>query len=98
MNFKTLFSYFSNNNAKIRFLEFGLVFVFIGLFMAVSIFYKDEKRYVVLFDALKADDVIKVIKELEKDGIEYKLNSDCTIKVPQNIDLFIKKPTTEGRT
>jgi len=46
---------------------------------------KTNDRYEVLFDSLSSSDAAKVIEQLEKDNIPYKLENDNVIKVPKNV-------------
>jgi len=56
------------------------------IFLIVYTAKKDEKsNYKVLFDSLNSSDAAKVIGQLEKDKIPYKVEDNNVIKVPQNI-------------
>jgi len=56
------------------------------IFLVVYTGTKNEKsRYEVLFDSLSASDAAKVVAQLEKDGIAYKLEENNVIKVPKNV-------------
>lgn len=56
------------------------------IFLVVFTSTKNEKsRYEVLFDSLTSEDAAKVVAQLEKDAIPYKLEADNIIKVPKNV-------------
>ena len=44
-----------------------------------------DNKYEVLFDSLSSSDAAKVIEQLEKDSIPYKLEDDNVIKVPKDV-------------
>lgn len=56
------------------------------IFLVVFTSPKNEKgSYEVLFDSLSSSDAAKVVAQLEKDGISYKLEADNVIKVPKGV-------------
>ena len=42
-------------------------------------------KYEILFDSLSSEDAAKVVAQLEKDNIKYKLEANNVIKVPKNV-------------
>ena len=46
---------------------------------------KSQERYEVLFDSLSSSDAAKVIEQLEKDNVPYKLEENNVIKVPKEV-------------
>jgi len=56
------------------------------IFLVVYTAKKDvDNRYEPLFDSLSASDAAKVIDQLEKEEIPYKIGTDNVIKVPKNV-------------
>jgi len=56
------------------------------IFLVVYTGAKSEKSsYEVLFDSLSSSDAAKVVAQLEKDNIPYKLEENNVIKVPKNV-------------
>jgi len=56
------------------------------IFLVVYTAKKDvDNRYEPLFDSLSASDAAKVIEQLEKEEIPYKIGTDNVIKVPKNV-------------
>jgi len=56
------------------------------IFLVVYTGTKTEKgKYEVLFDSLSSSDAAKVVAQLEKDGIVYKLEENNVIKVPKSV-------------
>ena len=45
----------------------------------------ENSKYEVLFDSLSSEDAAKVVEQLEKDNIPYKIEDQNIIKVPKNI-------------
>ncbi|MBD3796732.1 MAG: flagellar M-ring protein FliF [Campylobacterales bacterium] len=92
MDFKALFSQLSVVYAKltkqqkaiIAFAIFGIVafLVFLVTYTSRS---STLSTYEVLFDSLSSSDAAKVIEQLEKDKIPYKLENDNIIKVPKDV-------------
>ena len=56
--------------------------IFLVVFTATK---EKTSKYEVLFDSLSSSDAAKVVAQLEKDGITYKLEADNVIKVPKNV-------------
>ena len=46
---------------------------------------KTDENYEILFKSLSSQDAAKVVDQLEKDGIAYKLENDNIIKVPKDV-------------
>lgn len=92
MDFKALFSQLSVVYAKltkqqkaiIAFAIFGIVafLIFLVTYTSRS---STLSTYEVLFDSLSSSDAAKVIEQLEKDKIPYKLENDNIIKVPKDV-------------
>jgi len=63
---------------------FGIVafLIFLVVFTATK---EKVSNYEVLFDSLSSSDAAKVVAQLEKDKIEYKLEENNVIKVPKNV-------------
>jgi len=56
------------------------------IFMVVYTAKKDENsKYETLFESLSSEDAAKVVEQLEKDQIPYKLLDNNVIKVPKNV-------------
>jgi len=56
------------------------------IFMVVYTAKKDENsKYQTLFESLSSEDAAKVVEQLEKDQIPYKLLDNNVIKVPKNV-------------
>ena len=56
------------------------------LFLVVYTAQKNQpNKYEVLFDSLSSSDAAKVVEQLEKENIEYKLEANNVIKVPKNV-------------
>ncbi|RUM64432.1 MAG: flagellar M-ring protein FliF [Sulfurimonas sp.] len=56
------------------------------IFLIVSTSTKNAKdSYEVLFDSLSSSDAAKVVAQLEKDGVPYKLEANNIIKVPKGV-------------
>lgn len=56
------------------------------IFLVVFTSAKTEKSsYEVLFDSLSSSDAAKVVAQLEKDGVPYKLEANNVIKVPRGV-------------
>ena len=56
------------------------------IFLVVFTSVKSEKgKYEVLFDSLSSSDAAKVVAQLEKDAIPYKLEANNVIKVPKGV-------------
>ncbi len=92
MDFKALFSQLSVLYAKLSKQQKMIIAVAIIGIVAFIIFlvvYSASKgvkgSYKTLFESLSDVDAAKVIKQLEKDGIKYKIEANNVIKVPRNI-------------
>ena len=92
MDFKALFSQLSVLYAKLtkqQRMIIAAAVVGIVAFLIFLVVYTAKKTqqggYEVLFDSLTPKDAAKVIQQLEKDGIAYKVENDNVIKVPKNI-------------
>ena len=92
MDFKVLFSQLVVLYAKLtkqQKIIIAVAIVGIVSFLLFLVVYTAEKnlpnRYVVLFDSLSSSDAAKVVEQLEKENIEYKLEANNVIKVPKNV-------------
>ncbi len=56
--------------------------IFLVVFTSTKV---ENSSYEVLFDTLSAEDAAKVVAQLEKDNIPYKLEADNIIKVPKDV-------------
>jgi flagellar M-ring protein FliF len=92
MDFKVLFSQLVilydklNKQQKII---IAAAIVGIVAFLLFLVVYSSNKtaleKYEVLFDSLSSEDAAKVIAQLEKENIKYKLEANNIIKVPKNV-------------
>lgn len=92
MDFKVLFSqlvvFYSKLTKQQKAIIAAAVIGIIAFLVFLIIFTakKDESnRYEVLFDSLTSEDAAKVVEQLEKDNIPYKLLDKNVIKVPKNV-------------
>ena len=92
MDFKVLFSQLVVLYAKLtKQQRIIIVTAIIGIiaFLIFLVIYtakdKNNDRYEVLFDSLSSSDAAKVIEQLEKDNIPYKLENENVIKVPKGV-------------
>lgn len=92
MDFKVLFSQLVVLYAKLtkqqRIIIATAIIGIIAFLIFLVVFTAKDKsndRYEVLFDSLSSADAGKVIEQLEKDNIPYKLENDNIIKVPKNV-------------
>ena len=92
MDFKVLFSQLVVLYAKLtkqQKIIIAVAIVGIVSFLLFLVVYTAEKnlpnRYEVLFDSLSSSDAAKVVEQLEKENIEYKLEANNVIKVPKNV-------------
>jgi len=92
MDFKALFSQLAVVYAKLtkqqKMIIAAAIIGIVGflIFLVVYSAKKSENdNYKVLFDSLSSKDAAKVIAQLEKDGIPYKVGDNNTIKVPKNV-------------
>jgi len=92
MDFKVLFSQLSVLYAKLtkqQKMIIAAAIVGIVAFLIFLVVYTAKKsaddNYKVLFDSLSSQDAAKVIAQLEKDGISYKVSDNNTISVPKDV-------------
>ncbi len=92
MDFKVLFSQLVVLYAKLtkqQKIIIAIAIVGIVAFLLFLVVYTAQKnqpnRYEVLFDSLSSSDAAKVVEQLEKENIEYKLEANNIIKVPKNV-------------
>ncbi|MCD6190863.1 MAG: flagellar M-ring protein FliF [Sulfurimonas sp.] len=92
MDFKVLFSQLVILYAKLTKQQkviIAVAVVGIVAFLLFLVVYTAQKnqpnKYEVLFDSLSSSDAAKVVEQLEKENIEYKLEANNVIKVPKNV-------------
>ena len=92
MDFKVLFSQLVILYAKLTKQQKVIIAVaVIGIvaFLLFLVVYTAQKnqpnKYEVLFDSLSSSDAAKVVEQLEKENIEYKLEANNVIKVPKSV-------------
>jgi len=92
MDFKVLFSQLVVLYAKLTKQQKVIIaFAVIGIvaFLLFLVVYTAQKnqpnKYEVLFDSLSSSDAAKVVEQLEKENIDYKLEANNVIKVPKNV-------------
>ena len=92
MDFKVLFSQLVILYAKLtkqQKIIIAVAVVGIISFLLFLVVYTAQKnqinKYEVLFDSLSSSDAAKVVEQLEKENIEYKLEANNIIKVPKNV-------------
>ena len=92
MDFKVLFSQLVVLYAKLTKQQKVIIAVaVIGIvaFLLFLVVYTAQKnqpnKYEVLFDSLSSSDAAKVVEQLEKDNVEYKLEANNVIKVPKSV-------------
>ncbi len=92
MDFKVLFSQLVILYAKLtkqQKIIIAVAVVGIVAFLLFLVVYTAQKnqpnRYEVLFDSLSSSDAAKVVEQLEKENIEYKLEANNVIKVPKEV-------------
>ena len=92
MDFKVLFSqlvvFYSKLTTKQKAIIAAAVIGIIAFLVFLIIFTakkEESNRYEVLFDSLTSEDAAKVVEQLEKDNIPYKLLDKNVIKVPKNV-------------
>jgi flagellar M-ring protein FliF len=92
MDFKVLFSQLVVLYSKLtkqQKIIIAVAIVGIVSFLIFLVVYSASKsapsKYEVLFETLSSSDAAKVIAQLEKDGIQYKLEENNVIKVPKNV-------------
>jgi len=92
MDFKVLFSQLVVLYAKLTKQQKAIIAVaVVGIvsFLLFLVVYTAQKslpnKYEVLFDSLSSSDAAKVVEQLEKENIEYKLEANNVIKVPKDV-------------
>jgi len=92
MDFKVLFSQLVVLYAKLtkqQKIIIAVAVVGIVSFLLFLVVYTAQKnlpnKYEVLFDSLSSADAAKVVEQLEKENIEYKLEANNVIKVPKDV-------------
>ena len=92
MDFKALFSQLSVLYAKLtkqQKIIIAAAVVGIVAFLIFLVVYTGKKssadNYKVLFESLSSSDAAKVVAQLEKDGVPYKIEENNTIKVPKDV-------------
>jgi len=92
MDFKVLFSQLSVLYAKLtkqQKIIIAAAIVGIVAFLIFLVVFTAKKTsvngYEVLFDALTPEDAAKVVEQLEKDNIPYKIEANNVIKVPRDV-------------
>ena len=92
MDFKVLFSQLVVLYAKLTKQQkviIAVAVVGIVAFLLFLVVYTAQKnqpnKYEVLFDSLSSSDAAKVVEQLEKENIDYKLEANNVIKVPKNV-------------
>ncbi|NPA66656.1 MAG: flagellar basal body M-ring protein FliF [Epsilonproteobacteria bacterium] len=92
MDFKALFTQLSSIYAKLtKQQKIIIMSAIVGIvaFLVFLIVYTDQTKqrdgYKVLFESLSNNDAAKVIEQLEKDNIPYKIAPNNTIKVPASV-------------
>jgi len=92
MDFKVLFSQLSVLYAKLtkqQKIIIAAAIVGIVAFLIFLVVFTAKKTslngYEVLFDTLTPEDAAKVVEQLEKDNIPYKIEADNVIKVPRDV-------------
>ena len=92
MDFKVLFSQLSVLYAKLtkqQKIIIAVAIVGIVAFLIFLVVFTAKKTspngYEVLFDTLTPEDAAKVVEQLEKDNIPYKLEANNVIKVPRDV-------------
>ena len=92
MDFKVLFSQLIVLYAKLskqqRIIIATAIIGIIAFLIFLVVFTAKDKtnnKYEVLFDSLSSSDAAKVIEQLEKDNVPYKLENENIIKVPKSV-------------
>ena len=92
MDFKVLFSQLVVLYAKLtkqQKIIIAVAVIGIVAFLLFLVVYTAQKnqpnKYEVLFDSLSSSDAAKVVEQLEKDNVEYKLEANNVIKVPKSV-------------
>jgi len=92
MDFKALFSQLSVLYSKLtkqQKMIIAIAIVGIVSFLIFLVVYtagkSDKSAYKVLFETLSDSDAAKVVAQLEKDGIPYKIEANNVVKVPKDV-------------
>jgi len=92
MDFKVLFSQLVvlyDKLTKQQKIIIGAAIVGVVSFLIFLVVYSasesKQSQYEALFDSLSAEDAAKVVQQLEKDNIPYKIEANNIIKVPKNV-------------
>lgn len=92
MDFKVLVSqlitFFEKLTKKQKLIIAAAIAVLVAFLVFLVVYTSSGTKkdsYVVLFDSLSAEDAAKVVEQLEKDNIPYKIPKENTITVPKNI-------------
>jgi flagellar M-ring protein FliF len=92
MDFKVLFSQLVILYSKLtkqQKIIIAAAIVGIVAFLIFMVVYTAQKKtddnYEILFNSLSSEDAAKVVEQLEKDGIVYKLEDNNVIKVPKDV-------------
>ncbi|MCK9491656.1 MAG: flagellar M-ring protein FliF [Sulfurimonas sp.] len=92
MNFKVLFSQLVILYTKLTKQQRAIIamaIVGIVAFLIFLVVYTAKKKtaddYEILFNSLSSQDAAKIVDQLEKDGISYKLEDNNIIKVPKDV-------------
>jgi flagellar M-ring protein FliF len=92
MDFKVLFSQLVVLYAKLTSQQriiIAAAIIGIVSFLIFMVVYTAKKntddQYEILFNSLSSEDAAKIVEQLEKDGIKYKLEDNNIIKVPKDV-------------
>jgi flagellar M-ring protein FliF len=92
MDFKVLFSQLVVLYSKLtkeQKIIIAVAIIGIVAFLIFMVVYTANKntdnKYEILFNSLSSEDAAKVVEQLEKDGIKYKLEDNNIIKVPKEV-------------
>ncbi len=92
MDFKVLFSQlvvlYTKLSKQQRIIIAAAVIGIVLFLIFLVVFTADKSKnntYEVLFDSLSSSDAAKVVEQLEKDGISYKLEDNNVIRVPKDV-------------
>jgi len=92
MDFKALFTQLAALYEKLtkqqKLIISGAIVGIVAFLIFLVVYTQNNKRgdgYAVLFDSLSAADAAKVIEQLEKENIPYKVSDNNTIKVPRDV-------------
>ena len=92
MDFKVLFSQlvvlYSKLTSQQRIIIAAAVFGIVSFLIFMVVYtakQNTDDKYEVLFNSLSSEDAAKIVDQLEKDGIKYKLEDNNIIKVPKDV-------------